>query len=175
MPIIIPSLTKCVFNRITLQVDPESGRRDQSSSCSSTQQSFQLTFKTDGYGYETSYKVEKRNSNGSWSRIAYGPNDGKKYQGRTEYPQAPICLDGGDTYRLTMIDSGKDGLCCSYGKGMYQYSLDGDVKFSTNYQQAKFQKVSKTFVVPLVSLACKHCAVYHVVDHILTLAAAAFQ
>ena len=131
-----------------LQVDPEAGRRDQSTSCTSTQKTFQLTFETDGYGYETSYKLEKRNANGSWKSVDSGPND-QKYKSRTEYNPKPLCLDGGDTYRLTMMDSGKDGLCCKYGKGKYQFALDGDVKYDSKYTNTFSQKATKTFVVPM--------------------------
>lgn len=134
-----------------IQVDPESGRREQSTSCVSDEKSFQLTFKTDAYGEETSYTLEKRNTNGSWTKVDYGPQNEKKYAGKTTYNPSPTCVAGGQSYRLTILDEGKDGMCCKFGKGYFQYALDGDVKYSTNYQSTFTQKVVKNFVVPMPS------------------------
>ncbi|KAL3798266.1 hypothetical protein HJC23_000180 [Cyclotella cryptica] len=130
-------------------VDPMSGRRDQSTRCQSNERSFQLTFKTDAYGEETSYKLERRNADGTWTRIDYGPKNNQKYAGKTEYNPSPTCVAGGKTYRLTMMDSGKDGLCCKYTKGMYQYSLDGVMKYSSNNMQTFTQKAVKVFTVAM--------------------------
>eukprot|EP00804_Cyclotella_cryptica_P015863 CCRYP_006367-RB/>CCRYP_006367-RB protein AED:0.28 eAED:0.28 QI:859/1/1/1/1/1/3/198/432 len=126
-----------------------SGRRDQSTRCQSNERSFQLTFKTDAYGEETSYKLERRNADGTWTRIDYGPKNNQKYAGKTEYNPSPTCVAGGKTYRLTMMDSGKDGLCCKYTKGMYQYSLDGVMKYSSNNMQTFTQKAVKVFTVAM--------------------------
>jgi hypothetical protein len=50
-----------------------------------------------------------------------------------------------------MMDSGKDGMCCKYGKGMFQYSLNGNVRFTTNNAATFTNQAVKTFVVPMPS------------------------
>lgn len=47
------------------------------------------------------------------------------------------------------MDAGRDGLCCKYGKGMYSYSLDGKIKYSSKYTATFTRQAVKTFVVPL--------------------------
>ena len=123
------------------------GRRD--ASCQSNEKVFTLDFKTDAYGYETSYTLEKRVGNDVWETVEYGPKNNQKFEDNTSYTGTPICLAGANTYRLIFNDAQQDGLCCSYGKGGYAYSIDGVVQYDTDFKSTFDDKAVHQFTVGL--------------------------
>ena len=82
-------------------------------SCASNDVAFTLT--TDQYGYETSWTLTSSNN----QTIANGSN----LANSTTYNEN-FCLADGD-YTFTINDSYGDGICCSYGNGAYDLSLNG--------------------------------------------------
>ncbi len=82
-------------------------------SCAANEIAFTLT--TDQYGYETSWTLTD-NSN---QAIASGSN----LANSTTYNDNFCLVDG--NYTFTINDSYGDGICCSYGNGAYDLSLNG--------------------------------------------------
>ena len=90
------------------------------------------TFKlrTDQYGYETSWRLDKVLDNKSLQLITQGPPHPSKYADNTIY-QGAVCLRGDQMYKLTVKDANNDGFCCNYGWGYYTYSVDGFVEYDS--------------------------------------------
>ena len=82
-------------------------------SCANNDVAFTLT--TDQYGYETSWTLTSSTN----QTIASGSN----LASSTTYNDN-FCLADGD-YTFTINDSYGDGICCSYGNGSYDLSLNG--------------------------------------------------
>jgi len=76
---------------------------------------FKLDLLTDGYGSETSWKLEL----GSTTVV-----EGDSYGNDSPYI-IEQCIGNGD-YKFTISDTYGDGICCSYGNGRYELTV-GDV------------------------------------------------
>ena len=87
---------------------------DTTPSC--TNHALELTLSTDNYGNET-----------AWTLSSGGTlvDSGDGYSSNQQY-SASFCLTDGD-YRFTITDSYGDGMCCDYGNGQYELSLNGTV------------------------------------------------
>ena len=114
-----------------LQDKPRANRRVQE--CSDDSEFFQLNLLTDKFGDETSLKLEKMEGT-SWNQIFHGPKDGSAFQAYSEYSYFD-CLPRGFKYKLTIIDSYQDGICCSEGEGTYSYLINGALQFDSDRQQ----------------------------------------
>ncbi|KAL7548699.1 hypothetical protein ACHAWF_011970, partial [Thalassiosira exigua] len=124
--------------------EPLHGRREQT--CASNERLWFFKFLTDHYGYETSWRLERRASNGAWRVISKGPPGFTKYHDDTIY-QGRTCLPGGQMYRLRIIDAAKDGFCCAYGTGFYSFKVDDNVIFDSKKKKTYTNEASHTFYV----------------------------
>lgn len=88
------------------------------SSCNANTLTFELT--TDNYGAETSWQLADSNNQQVYAGAGYASDSSFSEQ---------WCLSDGD-YAFTISDSYGDGICCSYGNGSYQLSLNGADIFS---------------------------------------------
>jgi len=126
-------------------VDPEESEHERfEKECNSDEKLWHFKFRTDRYGYETSWQLEK--NDGSWQKITSGPPGVMKYHDNTVYEGA-TCLPGGFMYRLTVSDSYEDGFCCSYGKGYYFYEVGGIKEYDTDQARTFTDKGEHTFYV----------------------------
>jgi endonuclease I len=94
---------------------PTPATNTEGQSCSTNTVSFSLT--TDNYGYETSWALTDANNH----TIASDSN----LASVTTFNQS-FCLADGD-YTFTINDAYGDGICCSYGAGSYNLSLNGTI------------------------------------------------
>jgi subtilisin family serine protease len=77
-----------------------------------------LFLRTDGYPYETFVSLYDVSSNVSvWSSGVDLAN--------TDYSLSSGCLDANGCYEFTISDTVGDGLCCSYGLGLFKLSFNG--------------------------------------------------
>ena len=103
---------------------------------------------TDEYGDETSFKLEMEEGT-NWHQILHGPNDGSAFQKHAEYTYFD-CLQSGN-YKLTIIDTYQDGLCCDNGEGTYSYLVNGAVQFDSNRQQTFRDEAVHEFFIGTVT------------------------
>ena len=89
------------------------GGGTDSGSCSTNGGELELT--TDNYGSETSWQITDSSS----QTVA----SGSSYTSNTTSNEA-ICLDDGD-YTFIITDAYGDGICCSYGYGSYNLTVNG--------------------------------------------------
>jgi len=91
---------------------------DVGDNCAQEEQvAFNLNMTTDNFGHETKWKLADKKGNVLLS--------GSQYEGNTNY-LSNSCLEACSCYELTMYDTGKDGMCCNYGKGGYKVFFDGE-------------------------------------------------
>ena len=102
--------------------------------CSGDSKLFRLNLLTDKYGDETSFRLEQLVSETKWLQILHLPSDENKFRQYSEYSFID-CLQSGFSYKLTISDTYRDGLCCENGDGSYSYWIDGDVQFDSNHEQ----------------------------------------
>ena len=76
---------------------------------------FRLELTTDDFGDETSFKVMRRR-NGRFNKKVFS---GSGYESSTDYTEVK-CLKKNGCYKLVILDSHGDGLCCDYGAGSYK-------------------------------------------------------
>jgi hypothetical protein len=74
---------------------------------------------TDQYGYETSWEVTDFSG-----ATVYASGNG--YGSLTNYTQS-ICVPDTACLRIVVRDSYGDGMCCNFGQGWYQFSVNGTV------------------------------------------------
>ncbi|KAL3758400.1 hypothetical protein ACHAWU_008736 [Discostella pseudostelligera] len=114
--------------------------------CQSNQKYFKIDLRTDQYGFENSWTLQKRNSStGGWTTLASGPPAGMNYDGSSSY-QGGYCLSPGD-YVFTITDLFKDGMCCSVGNGRYIGYVDGVKRFASPTDGSDWEKRSHPFTV----------------------------
>ena len=94
-------------------MDPYRSERGRvQKSCGPDELLWNLEFRTDKYGYETSWKLERyRDVNGNdnaYVPVASGPPGLMKYAADTTYSEL-ACLVGSRMYRLTVSDTYADG------------------------------------------------------------------
>ncbi|KAL3777650.1 hypothetical protein HJC23_005516 [Cyclotella cryptica] len=101
-------------------------------SCTGNEGEWKFALTLDDYPWETSWAI--KDSVGDL--ITSGPPAGMNYVRRGEYEDAG-CLPPGD-YTLTVKDKSGDGLCCQYGSGKFELTIDDvivvesdDTKFKT--------------------------------------------
>jgi len=98
--------------------------------CGSNEEYFKIDIRTDGRS-ENSWKLKKRQGDSNkWAQIQSGPPGGRKYSANNRF-LGGFCLSSGD-YRFVILDSGEDGMCCSFGnKGKYTGYVKGSKIFSS--------------------------------------------
>lgn len=86
------------------------------------QRRFTLYLKTDLYGAETSFKLFRR-VNGKFKKKVFARSEfgDNKEHTRTK------CLGKNGCYKLKVYDTFGDGMCCSYGVGVFQGYWDGQM------------------------------------------------
>jgi hypothetical protein len=91
---------------------------------------------TDQWGGETSWDITDADGN-----IVSGTALGD-YEGDSEYFHT-VDLDDGD-YTFTIYDSFGDGICCTYGDGYYEVSLDDGTVIASGGEFTEFESTSFT-------------------------------
>lgn len=100
------------------------GACDETSQCSdSSLARFRLELTTDNWGGETSFRVMRRRPNGKFKKKVFSGNG---YESNADYVESK-CLPKNKCYRLVVVDSFGDGLCCSDGQGSYKAYWKGKV------------------------------------------------
>lgn len=89
---------------------------------------FQLDLTTDQFGSETSWVLRRNSDGATLSESNYGNE-------QTFVEQA--CLTNSECYTFTIFDSGRDGLCCSFGRGSYSVTYGGDVIHGGSFSSAE--------------------------------------
>ncbi|KAL7530923.1 hypothetical protein ACHAWF_003562, partial [Thalassiosira exigua] len=94
--------------------------------CAANQVRARVVVRTDNTGWENSWAVRRSNN----ALVAKGPRGQTKYGSNQSYAGG-ICLGPG-TYKFTVRDSFRDGMCGgSTGKGYYRFFLDGVQRFTS--------------------------------------------
>jgi hypothetical protein len=104
-----------------------------------------LTVTTDNYPSETTWMIVNDDIGGTVQ--AGGPYD-SPFGTYTEH----FCLPGG-CYTLYMFDSADDGLCCAYGDGSFELTVDGDGDYTLASGGEFGSSTSTEFCMPFV-LGC---------------------
>ena len=117
-------------------------------SCESNEMPWLFKIRTDSSGSETSWKLEQQTSSGTWVKFTSGPQSNTNYRASTTY-RGSACLPGAKMYRLTVLDSGGDGICCSKGSGTYSYSVGGVTEYSSGQRRTFTDTATHTFYVGL--------------------------
>lgn len=97
---------------------PPTSSPPSDASCDAGSALFRLDLTTDQFGSETSWVLRRNSDGASISESNYGNE-----QAFTE----EACLSTTECYTFTIFDSGRDGLCCSFGAGSYTVTYGGDV------------------------------------------------
>jgi len=115
--------------------------------CNSNQQYFKIDIQTDGRS-ENSWKLKKRQGDSNkWAQIQSGPPNGKRYNANNRFVGG-FCLSTGD-YRFVILDSGEDGMCCSFGhKGKYTGYVKGSKIFSSPSNEKDWGQRAHKFSIP---------------------------
>ena len=138
-----PRLSRAVPPPRSSQVDPaDPSHARVARACGADEKLWSVTFRTDAYGYETSWSLEAKASNDDWTLLAAGPPGRQKYRDNTVYRGA-TCLRGDVMYRLRIMDAYADGFCCSFGEGYYQYKVDGDLEYDTGRGVRTFKQAGE--------------------------------
>ncbi len=97
--------------------DPEA-TEDDGSCVSGELQTFTMTVLTDDYPNETTWQLVDDAGTTVMSGGPYGSN-------ATTYSSTEELCSG--CYTLTISDSYGDGICCAYGEGNYEFTVDGEL------------------------------------------------
>jgi len=129
-------------------VDPEESKHERiERSCGPNEKLWIFKFKTDNYGYETSWQLEKQVGK-VWETLSSGPPINRKYHDETTY-MGSKCLEGDTMYKLTVSDAYKDGFCCQFGEGYYMYSIGDVTEYDSNRKRTFDEKGEHSFYVGL--------------------------
>jgi len=129
-------------------VDPEDSEHNRiERNCGPQQMLWTFRFKTDQYGYETSWYLQKFVSR-EWTNMNFGPPVDANYHDDTVYTGA-FCLDGDQLYKFALVDARGDGMCCDYGLGWYSYQVDGITEYDSERTRSYSSKAEHTFYVGL--------------------------
>lgn len=90
-------------------------------STSLSAQTVDISILTDQFGGETSWEITDDMGNA----VLTGPPGGVAYPGDTQIDEQYMLPPG--TYTFTIFDAFGDGICCAYGNGEYEVTLDGVV------------------------------------------------
>lgn len=112
-------------------------------SCSNGQKYFRLEIKTDNYGFESSWKLMKKNGN-SWSKKKSGPPGNTKYGAKATYVGG-FCLSSGQ-YQFQFSDLFRDGMNAGT-KGYYKITVDGVQKGSAPSDRRNWAKRVHQFTI----------------------------
>jgi len=116
------------------------GQCDETTPCPNQKQAkVNVYLKTDNYGEETSFKIKMRKNNGKFKTVftkAKGTFDSS-----SEYNFSK-CLRKNKCYKLVMIDSYGDGLCCADGEGTYSATWKGSSIGVPVFENGKTQATS---------------------------------
>jgi hypothetical protein len=83
-----------------------------------------VTLVTDAFPTETSVRLtDHTTSEKYWDSMEFQDAD-------TVYTLTAECLDRNGCYRFSITDIGGDGICCDYGEGSFELSVDGEVVHS---------------------------------------------
>ena len=100
--------------------------RSLASRCeSSTEAMVRIELDTDRYGWETSWRISRRNQ-----EVISGPPPQQNYARNQRYVGA-LCLEHG-SYQLLVRDRFGDGLCCEWGLGKLSINAGADVLAQTS-------------------------------------------
>jgi len=113
-----PSPTNAPPSPTSAPPSPTSAPPVGDTSCEAGRTLFRLDLTTDQFGAETSW-VLRRNSDGASVSES-------NYANEQTYVEE-VCLTTSECYTFTIFDSGRDGLCCSFGTGGYTVTYGGDV------------------------------------------------
>jgi hypothetical protein len=108
-------------------------------SCAGNEGEWKFALTLDGYPWETSWAIKDSAGN----LIAFGPPAGMNYARGGEYEDAG-CLTPGD-YTLTVKDKSGDGLCCQYGSGKFELTVDDAVVVESD--DTEFKTLDFAFTV----------------------------
>lgn len=109
------------------------------SSCESSQSTFDLKIFTDDFGAELSWSLVGIDGSNVSNDTIYASNDVYTYK---------VCLSNLVSYNFTIFDAYGDGMCCDDGIGNYSITLDGIVK----KQGGDFESQESTILYPGESL-----------------------
>lgn len=95
--------------------------------------SFLLTINTDSRGTRTKFKLLLRNKKGKFRSSVLSAK---------ELPNNKLvtfdkCIKKGKCYKFIISDRDGDGLCCAYGMGWYELTLDGTVIKRSKFENKK--------------------------------------
>jgi hypothetical protein len=144
------------------------GHREMATTqCGQNQRQFFLTFTTDNRGEELSFQL----IGPTGGVIGKGPAAGQTFQDQKQYTFR-YCVWIGHQHRLKLKDTGGNGIvsnhsyvtcyldllfgasndlsfqCCQFGKGTYQYGIDGTKMYGSNMQKTFNAEAVHTFEVP---------------------------
>ena len=94
--------------------------------CPQGMSKFQVEIMTDSLGDETSWSVRRKNRRGIFLDNVL--QDSNLPSNRITKKEK--CIDNSKCYRFRIEDTGKNGLCCDYGKGWYRLKMNGTLQFS---------------------------------------------
>lgn len=98
--------------------------------CEDDQDVLTFKLKTDNYGDEVSWGVQREKSPGSNDfflfKGPYGRMAGEPYDDNTMYEEK-LCLPPNKCYKFIIHDSYGDGICCDYGIGGYAVFLNDEL------------------------------------------------
>jgi len=93
---------------------------------------------TDNYGEDITWRLRQRNSKGKFRQIY--PEFDKEYGDNQEFVEE-YCIPKNECYRFIIFDSWGDGLCCQYGEGSYEISLNGSRIKKSSFEEKSRQRV----------------------------------
>merc|ERR1711937_966645 len=109
-------------------------------SCSGEEDTFEFTMLTDDYGEDITWVLSKKNNKGKFRKYLEGGSD-EEYGDNTLYNEE-YCIPRDECYRYIIKDSYGDGLCCGYGEGYYEISLNDSVLRSSTFKDKRRQKTT---------------------------------
>lgn len=121
-------------------VKPISSTSANDVKCSSTERTMKVDIKTDKYGQDTSWQVNKEGSILVESDKGYGPY---------ETDAAIFCLSKGSTYNFILYDKVGDGMCCSNGEGSFKLSVLDNGSWNEIISGARFRAKELQYTIDL--------------------------
>jgi len=107
------------------------------SPCESDEDLFKFTMTTDSYGEDISWVLKQRNDAGKFRKLL----ESDKEYGDNQLFVEEYCVPKNECYRFIILDSYGDGLCCAYGEGSYEISLNGSRIKKSSFEEKRRQRV----------------------------------
>lgn len=101
---------------------------------------FKFTMKTDQYGEDITWKLKKQNNNGKFKNFLDGGVN-EEYGDEQTYNEE-YCIPKDECYKFIINDAYGDGLCCQYGEGFYEISLNDESLQYSSFEEKKKQKTT---------------------------------